>query len=143
MLQLLLLTVFITLASAGNVTFTDCANKELTSVDVSGCSGATCSVKIGSSVTITSTFVANQDSNKATMAEQATLGELKVALPLDDTDGCKVITPMCPLKKGQTYSIKLTQTVDHLQAGTHPVITGTLIGDSGVLYCGSVPLTVA
>jgi len=142
MLRLLFLTAVVTLASAGVVTFTDCANKEVTSVDVSGCSGSTCSVKIGSTVTITATYVANQDSATSKLALTAQLGELKVPLPLDDSDACKITTPACPLKKGQTYTTKFSQVVDSLQAGTHPVIIGTLTGSTGVLFCASVPLTV-
>ena len=55
-------------------------NHEITELQISGCSGSVCDVQEGSTVTITATFVANQNTSTATIEITAIVDGMDISL---------------------------------------------------------------
>ena len=112
------------------------AHGEVTSLDLSGCSGDHCKIHKGKSFTLKTFFIANQDSEKLEIKISATMNNMEVPVPGVDKDGCKHTT--CPLKKGQKYELDYSLIIPTILPNVKTVTTASLVGDHGVVACGKV-----
>nr|AAQ73481.1 type 2 allergen Blo t 2.040 [Blomia tropicalis] len=109
---------------------------EVTSLDLSGCSGDHCIIHKGKSFTLKTFFIANQDSEKLEIKISAIMNNIEVPVPGVDKDGCKHTT--CPLKKGQKYELDYSLIIPTILPNLKTVTTASLVGDHGVVACGKV-----
>nr|ABG76188.1 group 2 allergen Blo t 2 isoform 4 [Blomia tropicalis] len=136
MFKFICLALLVSYAAAGDVKFTDCAHGEVTSLDLSGCSGDHCIIHKGKSFTLKTFFIANQDSEKLEIKISAIMNNIEVPVPGVDKDGCKHTT--CPLKKGQKYELDYSLIIPTILPNLKTVTTASLVGDHGVVACGKV-----
>nr|ABG76192.1 group 2 allergen Blo t 2 isoform 8 [Blomia tropicalis] len=136
MFKFICLALLVSYATAGDVKFTDCAHGEVTSLDLSRCSGDHCTIHKGKSFTLKTFFIANQDSEKLEIKISATMNGIEVPVPGVDKDGCKHTT--CPLKKGQKYELDYSLIIPTVLPNVKTVTTASLVGDHGVVACGKV-----
>jgi len=138
MLRFVCLALFVCYVSAGTVKFADCGQKEVTKVDVSQCDSEPCVIHKGQDLKIEVVFTANQDTEKATIELLAKVGELEIQVPGVDTDGCNNHGLECPLKKGETYTLSYDIFIPKLVPTIESDVTAKLVGDNGILACGTV-----
>nr|AAQ73490.1 type 2 allergen Lep d 2.035 [Lepidoglyphus destructor] len=136
MMKFIVLFALNAVASAGKMKFKDCGKGEVTELDITDCSGDFCVLHRGKSVTLDAKFVANQDSAKATIKVLAKVAGTQIQVPGFDTDGCKIIK--CPIKKGDPIDFKYSGTIPAITPKIKAEVTAELIGDHGILACGTV-----
>nr|AAQ73482.1 type 2 allergen Blo t 2.046 [Blomia tropicalis] len=136
MFKFICLALLVSPAAGGDVKFTACAHGEVTSLDLSGCSGDHCIIHKGKSFTLKTFFIANQDSEKLEIKISAIMNNIEVPVPGVDKDGCKHTT--CPLKKGQKYELDYSLIIPTILPNLKTVTTASLVGDHGVVACGKV-----
>ena len=108
----------------------------MSKVEISGCSGDTCTIHKGKPLHFVAEFTANQDSKKAEIKISGMVNGLEIPIPGVETNGCNHVK--CPLVKGQKYTLIYDLTVPTILPSIKTVVTAKLIGDHGVLACGSV-----
>jgi len=140
MLLFIQLALFVGLVVANPVTFSDCGNKEVSTVEVAECTTNPCTLHKGKETHIIVSFKANEDSATASMKVEATVaGLLTLEIPGVDANACSNGHLTCPLKVGQTYTLKYNVTVPASAPTIEADITARLTGDgSKVLACGKI-----
>ncbi|RWS23713.1 group 2 allergen Blo t 2-like isoform 8 [Leptotrombidium deliense] len=93
---------FSCVAFAKLVSKTDCANKEVQSVDITPCAGEPCTLTGGQDATITLVFVSNQQSDKLNLG--GSVSKKIFATPMTfmnipDTNVCEQAG--CPIESGE------------------------------------------
>ena len=105
-------------------------------MDITECKGDSCVIHKGKDLKLDADFTANQDTTKIHVSLIASANGLQIPVPGIDSDGCKYVK--CPLVKGQKYTLIYDLTVPTILPSIKTVVTAKLIGDHGVLACGSV-----
>ena len=112
------------------------AHGEVTSLDLSGCSGDHCIIHKRKSFTLKTFFIANQDSERLEVKISHIINGYEIPVPGVDKDGCKHTT--CPLKKGQKYELDYSLIISNFLTSLKTVTIVSLVGDHGVVACGKV-----
>nr|CAD32314.1 Lep D 2 precursor [Lepidoglyphus destructor] len=136
MMKFIALFALVAVASAGKMTFKDCGHGEVTELDISGCSGDTCVIHRGQKMTLDAKFAANQDTNKVTIKVLAKVAGTTIQVPGLETDGCKVLK--CPIKKGEALDFNYGMTIPAITPKIKVDVTAELVGDHGVMACGTI-----
>ncbi|XP_054160270.1 mite group 2 allergen Gly d 2.02-like [Oppia nitens] len=133
----LILCLGLTLAS---VPYKDCGKKEVTNVEITGCSGEPCVFVKGNKITLSVDFTANQDSDKAEFSLIASHGgvdiDMSTLIKDFDKNGCHSTT--CPIKKGAKQSFKYDIVVPISVPDIEVDLKAQLKGNSDELFCGSI-----
>ncbi|CAG2180620.1 unnamed protein product, partial [Oppiella nova] len=90
----------------------------------------------GQKIDVTVEFVANQDTTKAEIDLIAKVGELELPIPAPDKDACHFMK--CPIKKGDTVTLKYPVTIPAIAPTIEADVTAKLKGEHGDLVCGTV-----
>nr|CAD32313.1 Lep D 2 precursor [Lepidoglyphus destructor] len=136
MMKFIALFALVAVASAGKMTFKDCGHGEVTELDITGCSGDTCVIHRGEKMTLEAKFAANQDTAKVTIKVLTKVAGTTIQVPGLETDGCKFIK--CPVKKGEALDFIYSGTIPAITPKVKADVTAELIGDHGVMACGTV-----
>ncbi|XP_054160242.1 mite group 2 allergen Lep d 2-like [Oppia nitens] len=139
MLKFVCLALAVAVVSAG-LPYKDCANKEVTNVEITGCTTSPCTLHKNQKITITIDYVGNQDTSKADWDLVAKVGELEFDLaaliPGFDKDGCH--SQKCPVKKGDKVTFKYDITIPGATPEIEAEVKAVLKGEKGDLFCGTV-----
>lgn len=106
-------------------------------MDLSDCSGDSCTIHKGKDFKLSADFVANQDTKKVEIKITANVNGLEIPVPGVESNGCNGHIA-CPLTKGSKYTFNYSLNIPKLLPNLKAVVNAQLIGDAGVLACVKV-----
>nr|ABU97460.1 group 2 allergen Aca s 2 [Acarus siro] len=134
MLQNVCLPLFVAVASATPIPYTDCGNHELSKLDANlHCAGDLCTIHKGKELKLDAQFTVNQDTAHVKIQLTASMGGIEIPVPGVGTDGCKYIK--CPLVKGEKKTFPYTYLVPKILPSVTGDVKAVFTGDHGPLGC--------
>ena len=131
-------------ASAKTVNFTDCGSKEakILSMDITPCDEYPCKEKIGTTVTGTLTFTAEEYITSARVKAYAVIDGLNIPLPIP-SDACSGYGLVCPINKTQKASFVIKQEIEQGFPQQKLGVKGEMIDPQGnMIFCFQVPIVI-
>ncbi|XP_054154518.1 mite group 2 allergen Lep d 2-like [Oppia nitens] len=136
MLRFVCLSLLVALVASKGIPYKDCGHHEVTDFEITGCTTNPCTLHKGQEITITIEFIANQNSQKAEIDLVAKVGDIEVPVPGVDKNACNHMP--CPVKKGDTVTLKYKATIPKNAPTIEADVTARLKGENGDLVCGIV-----